>query len=141
MKKAISSAIVTLFLISGCQQRKNTVAEKEVSITENSTPAKQEPRLVANNAAAILAKKEVPVLCYHNIRDFSESAGEMTKTYTVKPANFAEQMKALADAGYHSILPDQLYDYLVYNKALPEKPVMILLTIPEQNNTVLAQPK
>jgi peptidoglycan/xylan/chitin deacetylase (PgdA/CDA1 family) len=34
-------------------------------------------------------------------------------------------MKALADSGYHSILPDQLYNYLVYGAALPSKPVMI----------------
>jgi len=34
-------------------------------------------------------------------------------------------MKMLADSGYHSILPDQLYDYLVYGAKLPEKPIMI----------------
>jgi hypothetical protein len=31
----------------------------------------------------------------------------MIKTYTVKPAAFAE-MKALSDAGYHTVLPNQL---------------------------------
>ena len=49
----------------------------------------------------------------------------MTKTYTVSPANFAQQMKALSDAGYHSILPNQLQDYLVYDVPLPSNPVMI----------------
>ena len=124
MKKAISIAIVSLFLMFSCQQTTAPVAPKATA-TDTITTQKKEAKLIANDAAAILAQKEVPILCYHNIKDFSASAGEMTKTYTVKPANFAEQMKALADAGYHSILPDQLYDYLVYNKALPEKPVMI----------------
>jgi hypothetical protein len=38
-------------------------------------------------------RKEVPILCYHNIKDFADQAGEMTKTYTVKPLSFAAQMK------------------------------------------------
>jgi hypothetical protein len=37
----------------------------------------------------------------------------MTKVYTVKPTDFAAQMKALSEAGYHTILPAQLYDYLL----------------------------
>jgi peptidoglycan/xylan/chitin deacetylase (PgdA/CDA1 family) len=36
-------------------------------------------------------------------------------------------MKALADAGYETILPQQLYDYLVYDGPLPAKPIMITL--------------
>jgi hypothetical protein len=54
-------------------------------------------------------QKEVPILCYHNIKD--SSAGPMTKVYTVKPTDFAAQMKALSEAGYHTILPAQLYEY------------------------------
>ena len=37
------------------------------------------------------------------------------KSYSVSPAAFAEQMKALTDSGFQTILPDQLYDYLVYD--------------------------
>ena len=40
-------------------------------------------------------------------------------------SNFREQMQSLADSGFHSILPDELYDYLTTGKALPPKPVMI----------------
>lgn len=125
MKKSIFLGIIGLFLSLSCQQKKEAPIEKEITVPEAKANPKIAKKLVMNDAAAILAKKEVPILCYHNIKDFSASAGEMTKTYTVKPAAFAEQMKALADAGYESILPDQLYDYLVYNKPLPAKPVMI----------------
>jgi hypothetical protein len=48
-------------------------------------------------------------LCYHNIR--LQTKCKWRCVYTVKPA-FAEQMKALADAGYQTILPEQLYNYL-----------------------------
>ncbi|GGA68061.1 deacetylase [Flavobacterium palustre] len=125
MKTTLFFAAIGLCLTLSCQQNKEIPAEKEAVIPEKTAVPKTAEKPILNDAAAILARKEVPILCYHNIKDFSDSAGEMTKTYTVKPANFAEQMKALADAGYQSILPDQLYDYLVHNKPLPEKPVMI----------------
>ena len=82
------------------------------------------PKKIAD-AATILARKEVPILCYHNIKEFTAQAGEMTKTYSVKPENFAAQMKSIHDAGYHSILPEQLYNYLAYGTALPAKPIII----------------
>ena len=72
-----------------------------------------------NTASQIYAKPEVPVLCYHRIEDGKKS------DYNVSPATFSSHMKILADSGYHSILPAQLYDYLVYNKTLPDKPFLI----------------
>lgn len=71
------------------------------------------------------SKKEIPVLCYHNIRAIKPNASQTVKTYTVTPKTFAEQMKALADEGFQTISPDQLYDYLVNNKPLPHKPILI----------------
>lgn len=73
----------------------------------------------ANTPAQVLAKPQVPVLCYHRISEGNK--GE----FTVTPATFRSHMKILADSGYHSVSPSQLYDYLVYNKPLPEKPVVI----------------
>lgn len=75
--------------------------------------------------ATILAKKEVPVLCYHHIRSIRAGESESMKSYSVTPEAFAAQMKALYDSGYQTILPDQLYNYLVYDGGLPAKPVMI----------------
>lgn len=74
---------------------------------------------------AILARKQVPVLCYHQIRNWRASDKKIDKDYIIPPATFAAQMKMLADSGYHSILPDELYDYLVTGKPLPAKPIML----------------
>jgi hypothetical protein len=38
----------------------------------------------------------------------------MTKVY-IKPTDCTLQMKALSEAGYHTILPAQLYDYLLHD--------------------------
>lgn len=81
--------------------------------------------LVTNNAATILERTEVPILCYHQLRDFRPTDSKTAKDYIVPVAAFREQMKLLADSGYHTILPDQLQEYLTTGKALPSKPVMI----------------
>jgi peptidoglycan/xylan/chitin deacetylase (PgdA/CDA1 family) len=47
------------------------------------------------------------------------------KSYSVSPLQFAQQMKMLKDSGYETVLPNQLYDYLVYGAKLPAKPVML----------------
>ena len=123
MKNIFYSVFVGLILMVSCQSEPRKIVP-EVPLVVN--PAKVvATKKVAADAATILSKKEVPILCYHNIKELKAGDGEMTKTYTVSPANFAQQMKALSDAGYHSILPNQLYDYLVYDVPLPSNPVMI----------------
>jgi peptidoglycan/xylan/chitin deacetylase (PgdA/CDA1 family) len=125
MKNISLLTYIGLFLLVGCNSKtKETKEEAEApAVVEKaiiSVPIKQD-----NTAADILAKKEVPILCYHNIKNFDASSGPMTKVYSVKPADFAAQMKALSDAGYHTILPNQLREYLLHNAPLPKKPVMI----------------
>jgi peptidoglycan/xylan/chitin deacetylase (PgdA/CDA1 family) len=115
---------IGLFLV-GCNSKTKEPETKVQVQAVVEKPIISLPIKKDNSTEAILSKKEVPILCYHNIKNFDANAGPMTKVYTVKPAAFAEQMKALADAGYHSILPNQLYDYLVHDAPLPEKPIMI----------------
>jgi len=85
----------------------------------------KKPVPVLADAATILSKPEVPIICYHQLRDFRPSDSKTARDYIVPVANFREQIKLLADSGYHSILPEQLYDYLLYGTPLPSKPVMI----------------
>ena len=80
---------------------------------------------VMADAPSIMAKPEVPILCYHQLRDFKSTDSKRARDYIVPVASFREQIKFLADNGYHSILPDQLYDYLANGRSLPEKPVML----------------
>ncbi len=70
-------------------------------------------------------QKEVPILCYHKIKNFSAKASPNTIAYTTTPKRFAEQMKALHDNGFQTISPDELYLYLVHDRRLPPKPILI----------------
>lgn len=93
-----------------------TVAASGTIDSANTKPA---------DAKTILARREVPVLCYHQIRNNIASDSKRAHDDIIAPDKFREHMKMLADSGYHSILPDQLYNYLVYGAKLPEKPIMI----------------
>jgi len=77
------------------------------------------------SASVILGKKQVPILCYHQIRDWRPTDSKVSRTYIVPPAAFAEQMRMLADSGYHTVTPDQVYAYLITGARLPHKPIML----------------
>jgi len=68
------------------------------------------------------AEKEVPILCYHNIKS---NLDHHSAALTITEKDFDDQIKMLSDSGYHTILPDQLYNYLTKDVALPPKPIMI----------------
>ncbi|MGE5427666.1 MAG: polysaccharide deacetylase family protein [Methylococcaceae bacterium] len=135
-KFIITYAIVLSLMGSACKQpankpQVNTPAKDTTVVTEK----KQEVATgQKNDVAQILAKPEVPVLCYHRISDGKKG------DYTVSEATFSAHMKMLADSGYHSISPAQLYDYLVYNRELPQKPVMITFDDSRSEHAEIASP-
>jgi peptidoglycan/xylan/chitin deacetylase (PgdA/CDA1 family) len=111
-----------VLLVSGCR----TDARMPASAQNPAQPvAVADSSVTLADAATILCKTEVPILCYHQLRDFRPSDSRTARDYIVPVAAFQEQMKLLADSGYQTILPNQLYDYLVSGKPLPPRPVMI----------------
>jgi peptidoglycan/xylan/chitin deacetylase (PgdA/CDA1 family) len=68
---------------------------------------------------------EIPVLCYHQIRNWQSTDSKFARTYIMPPEKFAAQMKLLADSGYHAVTPDELADYLINEISLPSKPILI----------------
>jgi peptidoglycan/xylan/chitin deacetylase (PgdA/CDA1 family) len=105
----------TLIILSGCKNKTHNTETNPAKTSPDSIATQQIP----NTPEQILAKKQIPVLCYHRITDASKG------DYTVSIGTFNEHVKILADSGYHSISPDELYDYLVFNKSLPAHPFMI----------------
>ena len=104
---------------------KDQKTKAAATVKADSTSSNAEMNTPAADAATIFAKRQVPVLCYHHIRDAKPGQSETLKSYSVSPAQFAQQMKALKDSGYETILPNQLYNYLVHGGTLPAKPVML----------------
>jgi peptidoglycan/xylan/chitin deacetylase (PgdA/CDA1 family) len=125
MKKFCLGALICPLIFYACQSTSGDTNKTAFHINDSTqTSAIKDSVAKENTAAEILAKKEVPVLCYHQIRAWLPNDGNRAKDDIIAPAKFKEHVKMLADSGYHSILPDQLYDYLAYNKPLPAKPIM-----------------
>ncbi|RDC55703.1 polysaccharide deacetylase family protein [Pedobacter chinensis] len=118
----LSFIIIGLFLLAcGNQESTQKVVDEVTPADLKKDTIKQKPA----DAKTILARKEVPVLCYHQIRNSLPTDSKRANDDIISPDKFREHIKMLADSGYHTILPDQLYDYLVYGAKLPEKPIMI----------------
>lgn len=113
----------------GCNANTNAAETLTKATAANTASAIINPAPVSSpviaDAATILSRPQVPILCYHQIRDYRASDSKTARDYIVPVGSFSEQMQSLADSGYHAILPDQLYDYLTNGTPLPSKPVMI----------------
>lgn len=74
-----------------------------------------------NRKEAGMPYKEVPVLCYHNINVSPSKEND----FRISAFHFDQQMSALYNNGYHTILPEQLYQYLTEGVPLPANPVIV----------------
>lgn len=121
-----------LIFAVGCQSKsQSTSTEAKDSTTQESdqqnTPQEKVDvsKIKIADAKTILDRPQVPILCYHQVRNWKERDGKVGKDYIVETQNFKDQIKMLADSGYHTILPDQLYAYLNTGAKLPSKPIML----------------
>src|SRR5215203_1445609 len=123
MKNLVAFLAIS-FILSSCIG--NTVEihakSKPAIVTSSKTDSSSSAPITGPiaDAATILSRRQVPVLCYHHIVDRKPN-----NAYEVTRENFQQQMKALADSGYHTVLPEQYYNYLAHGTPLPSRPVML----------------
>ena len=113
----------------------DTAVSKNVVVTDTALSS------VVNDAAAILSLKEIPILCYHQVRDWRPTDSKAAKAYIVPENTFREQIKMLADSGYNTILPDQLFNYLTRGGKLPPKPIMLTFDDTDLDQYTVAYPE
>ncbi|GAB3324761.1 polysaccharide deacetylase family protein [Hymenobacter humi] len=167
MKLSSASLLLAALAVAACDSKTATTGESAVSAATlgnvaaapaeagtsgtratatdeaNATPAPDPttiPASSAGNAAAILARPQVPILCYHQIRDWTGRDSKGAKDYIVPVAQFKAQMKMLADSGYHTILPDQLFAYMTTGAKLPSKPIMLTFDDTDLDQFTVARP-
>jgi peptidoglycan/xylan/chitin deacetylase (PgdA/CDA1 family) len=145
----LSLTAAALIFSAGCQSKSQTSTESAItdSAAATTAPAAQDPgkpvdinKIKVADAKTILARKQIPVLCYHQIRDWKASDSKTAKDYIVPIDVFKAQMKMLADSGYHTILADQLYDYLNNGTALPSKPIVLTFDDTDVDQYTVAEP-
>lgn len=142
---SVTAAACTL-LFTACNSGKTQQTTADSSVTTSTTTTSSTTTEVTKpgkpaTTAEILARKQVPVLCYHQIRDWRPKDSKTAKDYIVPIASFKEKIKMLADSGYHTILPDQLYAYLTTGAALPSKPIMLTFDDTDLDQFTIANPE
>ena len=75
----------------------------------------------ANSGEKISANNEVPVLSYHNV----QTNPKKPSAYFISSIAFEKQIKHLKENGYHTVLPDDIYNHYTKGSKLPEKPIML----------------
>jgi len=148
MKKNFLSLIAAAFiLVAGCQSKSQSTADasakdsKDVAVADGTGSEKIDvTNIKVADAKTILERKQVPILCYHQVRNWKATDGKVGKDYIVEIQNFKDQMKMLADSGYHTILPDQLYAYLNTGAKLPSKPIMLTFDDTDMDQFTVVNP-
>lgn len=141
MKILLSLGAGLMILASACTNAgQSQTSSASANPDKDTTQINNAPKKEAT-AAEVLSRKEVPVLCYHQIRDWKASDSKRAHDDIIPPANFKHHIKMLADSGYHTILPDQLYDYLNYGAKLPEKPIIISFDDTDLDQFTVAAPE
>ncbi|WP_216859037.1 polysaccharide deacetylase family protein [Hymenobacter citatus] len=151
----LAAGLASMLALPACDIKSATASEVDpptVTATDSVTvtapaaaPATAAPASIpaasVASAAVIYARPQVPILCYHQIRDWRPRDSKSAKDYIVPVDAFKKQMQMLADSGYHTILPDQLYAYLATGAALPPKPVMLTFDDTDLDQFTVARPE
>jgi len=143
-KRILTAACSFLFLAcAACESNdspKNNATTKTAADSAMSSPTPP-PGGKVPSASVILGRKQVPVLCYHQVRDWKPTDSRVARDYIIPPAVLKDQLKMLHDSGYHTILPDQLYAWLTTGAALPSKPVMLTFDDTDEDQYTVAYPE
>ncbi|HEX8425971.1 polysaccharide deacetylase family protein [Hymenobacter sp.] len=162
MKFSYSSLIAaalcaTVFSLSSCNDSKPALTAEGTAAVQAATSSAATTEVAASgpsapdpasipasriaDAATITARPQVPILCYHQIRDWRPRDSKGAKDYIVPVEQFKKQIQMLADSGYHTILPDQLYAYLATGAPLPPKPIMLTFDDTDLDQFMVARPE
>ena len=98
--KVILCLLLAVVVLAGCGKT------KEENPMASDGAAKVETKMV-------VPEKGIPVLMYHMIGDIEDNDA------VLKESHLREQMKFLKDNGFHPLTLDQLYEYVMFNKAMP----------------------
>ncbi len=123
-------AVVSILISCSHYSPEKNITNKDFGSDFNDSANYQpEPDSSAND----LLLHDVPVLCYHQIREWKKTDSKKARTYIISPQRFQKQIKMLVDSGYHFILPAQLLSYNATKSKLPKKSIM--LTFDDATNT------
>jgi peptidoglycan/xylan/chitin deacetylase (PgdA/CDA1 family) len=98
------------------------------------------PRSGSASPRVIAARAHIPVLTYHQVRDWRPTDSPAARQLITPPAVFAAQMDALDHAGYTAISGTRLVTHLFTGAHLPPKPLLVTFDDASQGQYTNALP-
>jgi len=122
---ALVAAVIALAGGSSGSSSSSRASGAHVASTHHpATHDRATPATDANASVGAPGQQPVPILIYHVIA--AAPPGAPFPGLYVEPAQFAEQMQALANAGWHAVTLDQVQAYWSKGAALPPgKPIVV----------------
>ncbi len=128
-RRAATCAVAFLLagaLCGGCGGAATSTTTKTHATTQHiraaAAPARRTVPALIPPATPSDHSVQVPVLTYHRVAPLS-AVGQLD--LKVDPANFAAELQALHDGGYHTVSQTQLFDALYKGGPLPAHPIVI----------------
>jgi peptidoglycan/xylan/chitin deacetylase (PgdA/CDA1 family) len=118
-------------VVAGCTR---SAAGRSAAATSSASPAAAPAAGAVPSSSApptagtpqeVLARSTVPVLCFHQLREFRSDDSAYARTMITPPAQFTAQLQALRDGGYTPVTAAALVDHLQFGTALPPQPVLL----------------
>jgi hypothetical protein len=113
-------AVAVALGLGGCWGRDRPPARH--AAPANAPRARRAP---STDPAAVAARANVPVLCWHQIREPRSADGADARPYIVSHRRLGEQLNALDRAGFTPVTGDALASHVVRGTPLPPKPVLL----------------
>lgn len=101
------------------------ITEDLKGMGEESSEHNKELALIKSQQKVLGAHTTLPVLMYHYIRINPWPDDKVGFGLSVTPYMFDKQMEYLQIHGYHALSIDDFENILLYNKEMPEKPILI----------------
>jgi peptidoglycan/xylan/chitin deacetylase (PgdA/CDA1 family) len=121
--------------LGGCSVAAPRLSPKATPRTSRSAPPSPAPTSSAAPSPSraptpgtpqeIMARSTVPVLCFHQLRDFRPDDSAYARTIITPEAVFRAQMAALRDGGFTPITADALVGHLQLGTDLPAHSVLL----------------
>ena len=126
----LTGALGTVGLaVTGCSTPPTPAptATKPSSVSTSVRP-RSEPSKTTRQVSAreIIKRATVPVLCYHQLRNWASSDSQYNRVNLICPPKyFRAHLDALAEDGWTTISPDRYLRHLTAGAELPAKPVIL----------------
>ncbi|MDT0275439.1 polysaccharide deacetylase family protein [Blastococcus goldschmidtiae] len=132
MKRRGFLAAAGAVVLAACSGPGASTAPTAAPTTRSSPPAttptpspSPEPAPTPATAQEVLARSTVPVLCFHQLREFRPDDSAYARTLITPPTVFRAQLQALRDGGRTPISTGALLDHLQFGAPLPDRPVLL----------------